>query len=134
MATTTILLTAAEPAALLRDVQHDVPVSPAMWRTIANEANTLANRLYARTSRSAKARRAATDLRMHVREMRAAALKGDAAGARRHAGEALPFAYRLIDWSARGPSYSWLLLQRGPVAPAQLPARSTRAGDVALRP
>lgn len=87
-------------AGLLHDMQVDVPVSAVMWRTIANEANVLANRLYARTSRSAEARRAATSLRKHVREMRAAALIGDAAAARKHAGEALPFAYRLIDWSA----------------------------------
>jgi hypothetical protein len=30
----------------------------------------------------------------------AAAMKGDATAARRHASAALPFAYRLIDWSA----------------------------------
>ena len=87
-------------AALLRDVQVEVTITPAMWRTIANEANTLANRIYGRTAGNAEARRLARDLRMHVREMRKAALNGDATGARRHATEALPFAFRLIDWAA----------------------------------
>ena len=95
-----VWLDATRIGALLRDLQTEVTLSPALWRTIGNEANTLANRLYARTSRNAEARRAATSLRVHVRELRAAALRGDAAGARRHAAEALPFAYALIEWSA----------------------------------
>jgi hypothetical protein len=86
-------------AGLLRDVQVEVNVSESMWRTIVNEANTLANRIYANTSRSAAARSLARDLRTHVGEMRAGALRGDAAGARKHANEASAFAYRLIDWA-----------------------------------
>ena len=86
-------------AGLLRDVQTEVSVSAAAWRTIANEANVLANRIYARATPQ-QARAAATELRMHVREMRTAAMRGDAANARRHAAEALPAAYRLIDWVA----------------------------------
>lgn len=84
-------------AALLHDLQVDVPVTEAMWRTIANEANVLANRIYARTR--GDGRTAARDLRMHVREMRAAAMRGNAAEARRHAREALPFAHRVIEWA-----------------------------------
>jgi hypothetical protein len=86
-------------AALLRDAQTTVSLSAASWRTIANEANALANRIYGRTAGNRTARAAARDLRTHVREMRTAALKGDAAAARDHANQALPFAYTLIDWA-----------------------------------
>ena len=47
-----------------------------------------------------KARGLAGDARAHVREMHKAAMKGDADGARTHAGLALPFVYQLIDWSS----------------------------------
>lgn len=64
---------------------------------VANEANSLANRIWADAhklpNRAAVA--AASDLRMHVREMHKAAEKGDAAGVRLHAGQALTFAARL---------------------------------------
>ena len=83
-------------AAILNDVQTDrTTLSAGVWRVSVNEANALANRIYANTGGRAQAR----DLRMHVRKMREAALKGDAAGARQHASEALPFAYQLIDWA-----------------------------------
>lgn len=79
--------------ALLADAGSQIQFSEATWRTVANEANMLANRIYGRTSTwRTESRDAAKNLRMHVREMRAAALKGDAAGARTHAAEALPFA------------------------------------------
>ncbi len=92
-----VLNDATRLAALLHDVQRDVPVSESLWRTIANEANTLANRIYARTSGSG--RTAAKELRMHVREMRKAALAGNAAEARHHANEAMPSLLRVIDWA-----------------------------------
>ena len=87
-------------ASLLHDVQASTSVnlSDAMWRTIANEANTLANRIYASTKGGTRA--AAREARMHVREMRAAALKGDAAGARQHAREAMPFVNTVINETA----------------------------------
>lgn len=87
-------------ATLLSDVQTNVTLSGSAWRTIANEANARANKVYARTSGNKAARGLATELRMHVREMHKAAMKGDAAEAKRHAREALPFAYQLIDWAA----------------------------------
>lgn len=86
-------------ASLLRDVQTTANVSAATWKTIGNEANALTNRIYGNTAGSSQARAAARDLRMHVREMRASALAGDAAGARDHASQALPFALKLVDWS-----------------------------------
>ncbi|HWW62314.1 MAG TPA: hypothetical protein VN181_13160 [Thermoanaerobaculia bacterium] len=86
-------------ASLLHDVQWNVSVSDAAWKTIANEANSLANRIYGNTSANRTARGLARDLRMHVREMRKAALAGDAAGARQHAQQAMPFVNKLIDWA-----------------------------------
>jgi hypothetical protein len=83
---------------LLHDVQTSVNIPASMWRTIANEANTLANRVHASTSGATK--NAAKDARMHVREMRASALKGDAAGARKHASEAMPFVNTVINATA----------------------------------
>jgi hypothetical protein len=84
-------------AAILSDAQNDrMNFSADAWKVTANEANTLANRIYAQTGGRSQAK----DLRTHVRQMRDAALKGDGAGARQHAGEAAPFAYQLIDWSA----------------------------------
>ena len=87
-------------AALLSDSQGKVAINAAAWKVVANEANTLANRLAARSSGNAVARKAATEARHHVREMRTAVMAGDAEGAKTHAGMALPFVYQLIDWSA----------------------------------
>jgi hypothetical protein len=87
-------------AGLLRDAQTTVSVNPDVWKTIGNEANSLANRLYGSTSGNATARKAARDAREHVREFRKAAMDGDAAGARDHANQAMPFVLELIDWSS----------------------------------
>ncbi len=82
--------------AILVDASANVDFGDATWRTVANEANALANRIFGRTSSwRSESRDAAKNLRMHVREMRAAALKGDDAGAKTHAAEALPFANTL---------------------------------------
>ncbi len=64
---------------------------------VANEANALANRIFANTRRIRRSEAAATarELRAHVREMHAAAVRGDAAAVRTHAGLALSFAVRL---------------------------------------
>src|SRR5205807_5828329 len=87
-------------ASLLSDVQSKAMLTPATWKAVANEANALANKLYASAVINAKARGLASDARAHVREMHKAAMKGDADGARTHAGLALPFVYQLIDWSS----------------------------------
>ena len=74
--------------AILLDAQNDkVTISSDVWRVSGNEAVTLANRI--------KDGSAAQNLRMHVRQMRDAAVKGDAAGARSHASQALPYANQL---------------------------------------
>ena len=82
-------------AAILSDVQNAAKFESATWKTTVNEANTLANRVYANTGGRTEAR----ELRKHVREMRTSAMKGEADDARHHAMEALPFAYSLIDWA-----------------------------------
>lgn len=86
-------------AAVLADTQAKANVSDAVWKTVGNEANTLASRVYA-NAKGSSTRKAAASVRTHVREMHAAAMKGDAAGARMHAAEALPFVYQIIDASA----------------------------------
>ena len=91
-------------SALLHDAQANVNVSADVWRTIGNEANSLANRLYGHTAGNSTARALARDARMHVREMREAALAGNATEARRHAAEALPFVNKLADWGAPAKS------------------------------
>jgi hypothetical protein len=81
-------------AAILTDAQNTkVNFSSDAWRVTANEANALANRIYTRSGGRAEAR----DLRTHVRQMHDAAMKGDASGARSHAGMAMPFAYKLTE-------------------------------------
>ena len=86
-------------ASMLQDVQNKSTVSEAMWKTIANEANSLSNRIYGYTSGTTAARKLVRDLRTHVRAMRTSALAGNADDARMHASQALPIAYKLIDWS-----------------------------------
>ena len=77
--------------AILLDAQDTkVTFSADAWRITGNEAASLANRIAANSKQSA-----ARDLRTHVRQMRDAALKGDADGARAQAGMALPFANQL---------------------------------------
>src|SRR5947209_137354 len=82
-------------ASLLADTQDKAMLSAASWKAVANEANALSNKLYASTS--GKNRTAAKEARTHVREMHAAAMKGDADGAKSHAGMALPYVYQVID-------------------------------------
>ncbi len=65
---------------------------------VANESNMLANRIWSgvrRHLRRTDAMDAATQLRMHIREMHKAAASGDTAGVQLHAREALPYAYRI---------------------------------------
>jgi hypothetical protein len=75
--------------AILLDAQNDkVTIPAAVWRVTGNEAVALAKRIGGTGS-------AERDLRTHVGEMRDAALAGDVAGVRSHAGMALPFANQL---------------------------------------
>lgn len=74
-------------AALLTDVQDKASLTPASWKSISGEAWRLASRLRGKDGAEA---------RKHVREMREAAMKGDADGARSHASMALPYVMKLI--------------------------------------
>jgi len=79
-------------SAILLDSQNEkVTISADAWKVTANEANALANRIAAKN----RGKKAAGNLQTHIREMREAAMKSDADGARSHAGMALPFVYQL---------------------------------------
>jgi len=85
-------------AALLADTQGKASLSATSWKAIANEANATSNKLYASTK--GKNHTAAKEARTHVREMHKCAMKGDADGAKSHAGMALPYVYQVIDATA----------------------------------
>ena len=87
-------------AALLQDAQTTDNVDSNVWKVVANEANSLANRLYGATGGNSAARSAARDARTHVRQFHDAAMNGDAAGARTHATEAMQYVTKLIDWAS----------------------------------
>ena len=82
-------------ASLLADTQDKASISPAAWKTIANEATTYTGRMY--LHRTPKTSDDVKNARKHVLEMHDAALKGDADGARMHAGLALPYVYKVIE-------------------------------------
>jgi hypothetical protein len=86
-------------AALLSDTQGKANLGPAAWKALANEAVSLANKLYGVSVIQSRARKLAADVQTHVREMRHAANSGDVEGARSHAAQALPYVYQLIDWA-----------------------------------
>jgi phage gp16-like protein len=86
-------------AALLSDTQGKANLGPASWKALSNEAVSLANKLYAYSAIQSKARKLAAEVQTHVRAMRHAANSDDAAGAKEHAAEALPYVYQLIDWA-----------------------------------
>jgi hypothetical protein len=83
---------------ILATIQNRTLPSTSLKST-ANEANVLASRIYANVHSSLRgnsdAVNAATQLRMHIREMCKAAAAGNAAGVQSHARESLPFAARL---------------------------------------
>ena len=97
---TSIWSDATRLAALLHDAQTNVTVPAATWSTIGNEADVLANRIYARSAGHAAARALAGNVRTNIRSLRTAATSGDAANARSSAAAALPYVTQLIDWSA----------------------------------
>src|SRR6266498_774060 len=86
-------------ASILADTQDKATISAASWKTIANEALTLAGRLY--LHRTPKTDTDVKEARKHVKEMYNAAMKGDADGAKSHAALALPCVYKIIE--ATGP-------------------------------
>jgi len=89
---------ASRLAAVLHDLQYErVRFSENVWRTSANEAMVLANRLYQETGGRAEAR----DARAQVRRMRAAVSHGDFAAARNDAQQAATYVHAVSDWAYR---------------------------------
>lgn len=87
-------------ASLLHDMQQGrANLDGPSWTRIANEANTLSDRIYSNAG-TGEGRRNARELRTHIRAMRASAMRGDAAGARDHARQAFPYTTTLMDWSS----------------------------------
>lgn len=77
-------------------------ISEKAWKSSSNEANTLANRIFANVQSAKaeeKAMKAATQLRDRVKRLHKEAHRGDTRDARRYAQEALRFAYRLDEWA-----------------------------------
>ena len=85
-------------ASLLADTQDKATIGAASWKTIANEGLTYTGRLY--LNRTPKTDADVKEARKHVKEMYNAAMKGDADGAKSHAGMALPYVYKIIDATA----------------------------------
>jgi hypothetical protein len=86
---------ATKLAGLLADTQGKATINAQTWKAIANEATTYAGRLY--LHRTPKVSDDVKAARKHVLEMHTAAEKGDADGAKAHAGMALPYVYKVID-------------------------------------
>jgi hypothetical protein len=86
-------------AAILQDAQTSAAITDPAWKSVANEAHHLSNMIMSDLGPGHE-HDIASAVRKHVREMRAAAAKGDAAGAKTHAGEALAELTKLIEWSA----------------------------------
>ena len=83
-------------AAILTDLQDpNANLSPDTWKKSAQEAYGLVLHIF-----TGAGTKAAREARAHVKELRSAADKGDAAAARTHAAEALPFVYEVINASA----------------------------------
>ena len=87
---------------LLAGVKTSASISHKSWKSVANEADMLASRIYANV-KSAKAERSAVrtagQLRSHVQNMKKEAYKGDYRKTRRHAARALVAATRLEEWA-----------------------------------
>ena len=85
-------------AAILADTQDKASISPAAWKSIANESLTYAGRLYLhRTPKTSDDIKAA---RRHLLDMHDDALKGDVDAAKSQAALALPYLYKVIDATA----------------------------------
>jgi len=95
-----VYIGATRLGSLLEDAQGKAMLTPAAWKSIAVEAEGLINKIVREAGGDRTAHKAATDARTHIREMRVAATAGNADGAKSHAGMALPYVYKLIEWSA----------------------------------
>lgn len=88
---------------LLAGVKSAGKVSDKSLKSVANEADTLANRIYANLQSAKaekKAMKTAKELRSRVGEMKKHAAEGNHKASRRHAERALTMAYRLDEWAS----------------------------------
>ena len=87
---------------ILAGLTTNAQLSEKAWKSVSNEANSLANQIHAAvksTSTERSALRAASSLRDRVQRLHKEAHNGDATDARRYAREALRYAYRLDEWA-----------------------------------
>ena len=88
---------------LLAGVKTSARLSEKTWKSVANEADVLAGRIYANVKSATtekNAVRTAEQLRTHVQNMKKEALQGDYRSTRRHAAKALSAASRLDEWAS----------------------------------
>ncbi|HEV2722654.1 MAG TPA: hypothetical protein VG323_21705 [Thermoanaerobaculia bacterium] len=88
---------AARLATLLQDTQGNATLGIEVWKRVAHEANSLSVKLNAAHK---SWQHDASEARVHVRELVAAVEKSDADGAKKHAGLALPYVYKIVDATA----------------------------------
>lgn len=87
---------------LLAGVKTSAKLSDKSWKSVSNEADMLANRIYSNVKAAKgekRALRTAEDLRTQIRNMKKEAHQGDYKQTRRHAERALGLAYRLDEWA-----------------------------------
>jgi hypothetical protein len=87
---------------ILAGVKTSAKLSDKSWKQVANEADTLANRIYANVKSATAEKhplRAAEELRTHVKNMKKEVDQKDYRNTRRHAERALNVAARLDEWA-----------------------------------
>ncbi|GAC1394857.1 MAG: hypothetical protein NVSMB68_11130 [Thermoanaerobaculia bacterium] len=87
---------------LLAEVKTSAKLSDKSWKSVANEADMLAKRIYTNVKSATaekNALRAAEELRTHVGNMKKEADQRDYRNTRRHAERALSVAARLDEWA-----------------------------------
>lgn len=87
---------------ILAGTKTSAKLSDKSWKSLANEADALADRIYVNVKSATSEKhplRAAEDLRNHVAKMKKEAYQGDYRNTRRHAERALSVAYKLDEWA-----------------------------------
>jgi hypothetical protein len=87
---------------ILANVKTSSKLSDKSWKSFANEADVLANRIYANVKSATTEKspiHAAEQLRTHVQNMKKEAEKRDYRNTRRHAERALSVAAQLDEWA-----------------------------------
>jgi hypothetical protein len=88
---------------ILANVKTSAKLSDKSWKSVANEADVLANRIYANVKSATTDKtpiREAEQLRTHVQNMKKEAVKRDYRSTRRHAERALSVAAQLDEWAS----------------------------------